>query len=322
MTAEALHTGRITSAPEPATPLALFAAVLLALPPDPANPVIAAACRRAESESARALRTGREPLSSETWLPYRSLYRAWKTQAAAVRPVSPDGSIGTALRALRHRQRAVLTLRRVVGMPPDAVAQIVGCRSAEVDPIAVRAETVVAQALGRPLDLRRELGVVPDAPASAPVVEPAPPRLPRRVVREIVAGPSAVPDPSPSRDRPVPPRRRAGGAWMAAAVAAVLLGVVLPVSARITARAPAPLPVAHAPAPAVLAVRHAPAVGPRAFTVASGDTLWAIARRTLGDPLRWRQIWARNRGRRMTTGERFTDADLIRPGWRLILPGS
>jgi nucleoid-associated protein YgaU len=56
------------------------------------------------------------------------------------------------------------------------------------------------------------------------------------------------------------------------------------------------------------------------MVVSPGDTLWAIAARALGDPLRWHEIWSRNRGHRMATGERFTDADVIRPGWRLLLP--
>lgn len=321
MTAEALHIGRTTPASEPVTPLALFAAVLLATPSDPDTPVIGSACRRAVSESERALRTGREPLSSESWLPYRALYRTWKEQAAAVKPAPPDGTLTVALRALRHRQRAVLALRRVTKMPPDAVARVVGCRSSEVEPIALRSEAVVARALGRPFDLARELGAAPAGPAPAPKPLPAPARVPRRVVRDIVAGRAPVPDPSP--ERPHPPRRRTNSSWVAAVVAAVLLGVVLPVSARIGARPAVPLPVAHAPAattPSVLAKRHVPSAAPRTMTVSPGDTLWAIAARTLGDPLRWHEIWSRNRGRRMTTGERFTDADLIRPGWRLLLP--
>jgi nucleoid-associated protein YgaU len=54
--------------------------------------------------------------------------------------------------------------------------------------------------------------------------------------------------------------------------------------------------------------------------VRAGDSLWRIAEEALGDPRRWPEIWRANRGRRMVTGERFADADLIRPGWELRLP--
>jgi len=50
------------------------------------------------------------------------------------------------------------------------------------------------------------------------------------------------------------------------------------------------------------------------------DTLWDIAGRHLGDPLRWREIYALNEGRLMSGGERLTRASLIRPGWTLRLP--
>lgn len=50
------------------------------------------------------------------------------------------------------------------------------------------------------------------------------------------------------------------------------------------------------------------------------DTLWDIADRELGDPLRWQEIFALNDGRLMTDGQRLTRASLIRPGWVLRLP--
>jgi hypothetical protein len=51
------------------------------------------------------------------------------------------------------------------------------------------------------------------------------------------------------------------------------------------------------------------------------DTLWGIAERTLGDPLRYKEIYQLNKDRVQPDGARLTDADLIRPGWQLILPG-
>lgn len=51
------------------------------------------------------------------------------------------------------------------------------------------------------------------------------------------------------------------------------------------------------------------------------DTLWDIAERTLGDPFRYKEIFALNKDRMQPDGSRLTDADLIRPGWQLQLPG-
>lgn len=50
------------------------------------------------------------------------------------------------------------------------------------------------------------------------------------------------------------------------------------------------------------------------------DCLWDIAERTLGDPLRYREIFALNQDRVQADGSRLVDADLIRPGWVLLLP--
>ena len=50
------------------------------------------------------------------------------------------------------------------------------------------------------------------------------------------------------------------------------------------------------------------------------DCLWDIAERTLGDPLRYQEIFELNRDRVQPDGSRLVDADLIRPGWTLLLP--
>ena len=50
------------------------------------------------------------------------------------------------------------------------------------------------------------------------------------------------------------------------------------------------------------------------------DTLWDIAERHLGDPLRWKEIFDLTDGRTMPDGQRFTRASLIRPGWVLRMP--
>ena len=50
------------------------------------------------------------------------------------------------------------------------------------------------------------------------------------------------------------------------------------------------------------------------------DNLWDIAKRHLGDPLRWKEIFALNDGRLMSNGQRMTHASLIQPGWVLRMP--
>jgi nucleoid-associated protein YgaU len=88
------------------------------------------------------------------------------------------------------------------------------------------------------------------------------------------------------------------------------------------------LPIHRPSTPVVQAVTKGPrAAAPAKVVVASpvvrvarGDSLWAIAQRALRDPLRWREIWRLNRGKLMSTGQRFTDPSLIRPGWVLKIP--
>ena len=55
------------------------------------------------------------------------------------------------------------------------------------------------------------------------------------------------------------------------------------------------------------------------YTVRRGDTLWGIAARYLGDPLRWKEIAALNADRHEGAGE-FSDPHWIYPGWTLVLP--
>ncbi|MEB3196449.1 MAG: LysM peptidoglycan-binding domain-containing protein [Candidatus Sericytochromatia bacterium] len=60
-----------------------------------------------------------------------------------------------------------------------------------------------------------------------------------------------------------------------------------------------------------------PAPSARPYTVRSGDSLWAIAERELGDPLRWKAIQAGNRGRYPGLVQH---PERILPGWQLALP--
>jgi len=58
------------------------------------------------------------------------------------------------------------------------------------------------------------------------------------------------------------------------------------------------------------------------YVVQRGDTLWGIAERQLGDPLRWSEIYQLNEGRPQPGGVTMTDPHWIDPGWTLLLPAS
>jgi serine/threonine-protein kinase len=64
----------------------------------------------------------------------------------------------------------------------------------------------------------------------------------------------------------------------------------------------------------------ASAVHPVTVTVQPGDTLWDLARRYLGNPDRYQEIWNLNRGKIMPDGQPFSSPDLIQPGLVLTLP--
>jgi DNA-binding SARP family transcriptional activator len=109
-------------------------------------------------------------------------------------------------------------------------------------------------------------------------------------------------------------------------VAAVVLSA--PLSSRL-----ASVPATPVPRPQVVALAAQPA-GPRlaplvltsasapslpSYVVQPHDTLWGIAERYLGDPLRWSEIAALNEGR-VEGSARLTDPHWIYPGWTLLLP--
>lgn len=56
------------------------------------------------------------------------------------------------------------------------------------------------------------------------------------------------------------------------------------------------------------------------YLVKKGDTLRGIAQRFLGDEAKWTVIWEANRDKPMGRGLRFTNPDLVYPGWELAIP--
>jgi LysM repeat protein len=56
------------------------------------------------------------------------------------------------------------------------------------------------------------------------------------------------------------------------------------------------------------------------YTVQSGDTLYGIAARTLGNGNDYHAIYKLNKGQVESDGSRFTNANLIQVGWTLTLP--
>lgn len=55
-------------------------------------------------------------------------------------------------------------------------------------------------------------------------------------------------------------------------------------------------------------------------TVHSGDTLWSLAERHLGDGARFSDIAELNYGRPQSDGAHLVDDHWLRPGWALLLP--
>lgn len=101
----------------------------------------------------------------------------------------------------------------------------------------------------------------------------------------------------------------------------------------VAATAPAAGPRGMVPAAAVTVTPAAPPGPPPAaepqgstakaytsYVVKPHDTLWTIAEKQLGDPMRYREIVTLNQGRTMDDGQTFTRGDWLRPGWTLRLP--
>lgn len=81
-----------------------------------------------------------------------------------------------------------------------------------------------------------------------------------------------------------------------------------------------PPPPATAPATPSPYPRAAPAYVVQPPYGGYYDSLWDIAERYLGDGQRWREIYQLNEGLEQPGGRALTRPELIRPGWRLLLP--
>ncbi|HTU39481.1 MAG TPA: LysM peptidoglycan-binding domain-containing protein [Acidimicrobiales bacterium] len=79
---------------------------------------------------------------------------------------------------------------------------------------------------------------------------------------------------------------------------------------------PTPLP----PGPNVQPPPATPLSTSYVYVVQPGDTLWALAAQHLGNPFRYQQLFALNRGIPQSGGHTLVDPNLIYPGMKLIFP--
>jgi nucleoid-associated protein YgaU len=231
---------------------------------------------------------------------------------------------------------AVGSVARALGRPTDVRADLVQAaqhlRSSDEIAPAASAEPTFPRRVVRLL-LERPPARAPEPPGFAPDIAITPDMTPVDVLltRSEAEEPDitfAAPTP-PKPPIPMPagiPRRDrkvARDGLLALGALVVVIFALLPMSSRAVRPA-----VHHPSSPVVQGItKLKPSVPAKALVakpvvhVIRGDSLWAIAKQRLHDPLRWREIWRLNRGKLMSTGQRFTDPNLIRPGWVLKIPG-
>jgi DNA-binding SARP family transcriptional activator len=98
------------------------------------------------------------------------------------------------------------------------------------------------------------------------------------------------------------------------AAAAGTLGLVADHQSEVTATG------SYATTTSQVVGRRTAVKGPPRYEVKRRDTLWRIAERHLGDPLRWKEIFELNKGRTQPDGRALKEAHWIYPGWTLLLP--
>jgi len=331
--------------------LEAFAAVLLGERPSaPSNEAVALAAMARGVASDRARRRFEPAEPRDERAEFRAVYHLARDRAAAVRrapqPSGPETKASLALRlmlSLRHRQRAALALRFVLRAGVDDVAFVLGISRDSAEGLIRAGLSSVTRAGRSKMDVRRHLraaGVSLPAPAFETPAE----ERPVRGVVQLLLGPVPSPPPPSRRRRRIATSahaiyargltstrahpqqllldhgRRRSAAPVFAAVAAVLAVAVAVAVAPGGVRPVRDIPIAALPlAPETGPTAVAPSVRSTSsmYTIKPGDTLWTIAAVTLGDPHRWKTIWLANAGRLMIDGNRFSDPDLILPGWRL-----
>ncbi len=87
-----------------------------------------------------------------------------------------------------------------------------------------------------------------------------------------------------------------------------------------TRSAPPPHATAASPTPVVQAPPSAQLTATPVYVVRPGDTLWGLAARYLGNPLRYRELFSLNRGIAQVDGHTLVDPNLIYPGMKLQFP--
>lgn len=117
------------------------------------------------------------------------------------------------------------------------------------------------------------------------------------------------------------PMQRLAARLVAAAALLIALAATREAAADRRPIPPPPAAVATVAAHTPAAV-HAPAAAPEpvVHVVERRDTLWGIAEERLGDPFRWRELFELNRDLPQPDGRSLRQPDLIRPGWRILLP--
>ena len=171
---------------------------------------------------------------------------------------------------------------------------------------AVTAETV---ALARGSVAPALLGVGALQPVAGRLLASVALLLPASTVLQLAAG----------AGHPVPPATAPLHPTSLAAIRPVTGAGTPTQAARVVGSATAAATVG-APTPVTLVDALLPVYVVGTDATGQRDTLWSIAERHLGDPLRWHDIASLNEGRRQIDGSVFTDPNLIRPGWTLQLP--
>ncbi len=83
---------------------------------------------------------------------------------------------------------------------------------------------------------------------------------------------------------------------------------------------PPPLPPAPPPSPVLQPPPSTQPATAHVYVVQPGDTLWALAARYLGNPLRYQELFALNEGISQADGHTLVDPNLIYPGMKLLFP--